>query len=111
MNHNKIIMPFRAIIYSLDHTPNYIYLNDSVGNWFNFNHSSYRRDRKAVAQVITKGKQIKNLVESFYVEGNPIPLFSKLKIEVVTEEHWDQKFAIAGNKPQASGFWARLMGN
>ena len=103
-------MPFRAIIYSLDHTPNYIYLNDSVGNWFNFNGGAYRRDRKAVAQVVTKGNKIKNLVESLYVEGNPIPLFSDLKIEVVTEEHWDQKFALAGNRPVGSGFFARLMG-
>jgi hypothetical protein len=104
-------MPFRAIIYSLDHTPNYIYLKDSVGNWFNFNGGSYRRDRKAVFQVIMKGKQIKNLVESFYIEGNPIPLFSKLKVETVTQEHVDQAMARAGNKPGSEGFWARLRGN
>ena len=103
-------MPFRAIIFSLDHTPNYIYLNDSVGDWFTWNKGAYRRDRKAVAQVVTKGKQIKNLVESLYVEGNPIPLFSDLKIEVVTKEHRDQIYSKARNKPADSGFFARLMG-
>ena len=101
----------RAIIYSLGHVPHCIYLKDSVGNWFNWNGGAYRRDRKAVAQVMRKGGKIKNLVESLYVEGNPIPLFSDLKIETVTAEHWDQKFALAGNRPQAAGFWARLRGS
>jgi hypothetical protein len=105
-----IHMPFRAIIFSLDHSPTYIYLNDSVGNWFNFNRGAYRRDRKAVFQVMQKGNKIKNLVESFYVEGNPIPLFSELKVETVTQEHVDQAMAKAGNKPLGTGFWDRLFG-
>ena len=104
-------MPFRAIIYSLDHTPNYIFLKDSVGDWFTWNNGAYRRDPKAVAQVEKKDHQTRNLVESFYNEGNPIPLFSDLKIEIVTKEHRTQIYAKVRNKPQASGFWARLMGN
>jgi hypothetical protein len=104
-----IHMPFRAIIYSHGHIPNYIYLKDSCGDWVNFNGGSYRIDPKAVAVVVSKDGRRTNLVESFWREGNPIPLFSDLKIETVTQEHWDQKFALAGNKP-AKGLWEMIRG-
>jgi hypothetical protein len=101
---------FRAKIYSNIKGIQTCFPNDK-GFWFNFNGRSYRKDRKAMAQVIEKGKRVKNLVESIYIEANPIPLHSNLKLEEVTQEHWDEKLAEAGNKPESDGFFSRLFGS
>ena len=101
---------FRAKIYSNLKGIETCYPNGK-SNWFNFNGRSYRKDRKATAQVLEKGNRIKNLVESIYIEGNPIPLHSTLKLEEITQEHWDEKLAEAGNKPSSDGFLSRLFGS
>jgi uncharacterized Zn ribbon protein len=92
-------MLFRAVIYSIDHTIHILWINNT-GNWFNFAGRSYRKDRDAVCQVLQKGDQIKGIVESLYIEGNPVPMRSTLDVKKITKEHWDEKIAEAGNKPQ-----------
>jgi hypothetical protein len=101
-------MLFRAVIYDISHGINILWINNK-GNWFNFRGRSYRKDMKAVRQVMTKGNQIKGTVEAIYIEGNPIPIFSKLDVKAATKEHWDSMIAKAGNKPQ-KGFWDMLLG-
>jgi hypothetical protein len=102
-------MLFRAVIYSIDHSINILWLTDA-GNWFNFRHRSYRKDREAIRQVLEKGQQIKSKVESIYIEGNPIPLFSKLDVKVASLEHWKEMVNKAGNKPVEPNFLAKLFG-
>ena len=101
-------MLFRAVIYSIDHSINLVWVNVK-GNWFNFRGRSYRKDRSAICQVMQKGNRIKNIVEAIYIEGDPIPLRSKLEVKKVTKDHWDALIAEAGNKP-SKGFWAQLLG-
>ena len=101
---------FRAKIYSNLKGILTCFPNDK-GNFFNFNGRSYRKDRKAAAQVIEKGKRVKNLVESIYIEGNPIPLHSTLKIEDIGQELWDQKHAEEGNRPTSDNFFSRIFGS
>ena len=97
----------RAIIYSIDHGVSIIYPSDK-GNWFPFRGRSYRKDRKAICQVMEKGNQIKPIVEALYVEGNPVPLRSTLKSENVTLEHLEELVAEATNKP-TKGFLDTLL--
>ena len=101
-------MLFRAVIYGIDHGINIMWLTDA-GNWFNFRGRSYRKDRNAVRQVIEKGNQIRGKVEAIYMEGNPLPIFSKLDVKAITKEHWDELVAKAGNNPNC-GFWKTIFG-
>lgn len=100
-------MIFRAIIYSVDHGINILWIKNKE-NWFSFRGRSYRKDRDAVCQVMEKGSKIKGTVESLYIEGNPIPLRSKMNVKLATKEHWDSIIAEAGNKPSKS-FWDALL--
>jgi hypothetical protein len=92
---------FRAVVYSIDHSISIVWVN-AKGNWFSFRGRSYRKDRDAVCQVMEKGNRIKGIVESLYIEGNPLPLGSKLDVKTVTQEHLDEIIDEAGNKPVKS---------
>ena len=92
---------FRAIIYNIEHGITILFPS-SKGNWFSFNGRSYRKDRKAVCQVMNKGNQIKSTVEAIYIEGNPLPLRSHLDAKTVTLEHIHDKFSEAANLPAKS---------
>lgn len=81
-------MLFRAVIYSIDHSIDIVWVKDR-GNWFNFNGRSYRKDRNAVCQVMEKDGHVNNKVEAIYIEGNPLPLRSKLDHVKVLDEHVD----------------------
>lgn len=81
-------MLFRAVIYSIDHSIDILWVKDQ-GNWFNFNGRSYRKDRDAVCQVMEKNGHISNKVEAIYIEGNPLPLRSKLDQVDIIDEHID----------------------
>ena len=76
--------PFQAIFLGIDHSITNVWVDD-LGNWFNFRSRSYRKDRKAVKQLIRKGGQIKGIVEAIYIEGNPIPLGSNLKRAIFSD--------------------------
>jgi hypothetical protein len=91
-------MLFRAVIYSIDNLISIIYVN-TQGNWFNFRGRSYRKDREAVCQVLQKDHRIKGLVESLYIEGNPVPIRSILDVKTITKEHLDEIISKASNKP------------
>jgi hypothetical protein len=94
-------MQFRAVIYSADHGINILYPGEK-GNWFSYRGRSYRKDRKAVCQVLNSKQTVKGTVEALYIEGDPIPLRSDLDVITVTKEHLKEVMAKAGNKPSKS---------
>jgi hypothetical protein len=101
-------MLFRAVIYSVDNLITIVYPNNR-GNWFSCNGRSYRKDRKAICQVLDKNNQIKGVVESLYIEGNSIPLRSDLRNEEQILEHYKELVSESTNRPKR-GFWEQLFG-
>lgn len=100
-------MMYRAVIYTIDHGINIVWLK-TAGNWFSFRGRSYRKDSDATCQVMQKGNRIRGLVEAVYMEGNPLPLRSKLSAGVATMEHWNSLLSKSGNKPAVNGLLAKF---
>ena len=101
-------MLFRAVLYSIDNRISIVYPN-SKGNWFSYNGRSYRKDRKAICQVLDKNNVIKGVVESIYIEGNSIPLRSAMRNEEQILEHYKELVSYSTNKPK-KGFWELIFG-
>ena len=102
-------MQFRAVIYSIDHSIDIVWVKDR-GNWFTFNGRSYRKDRDSICQVLEKGNRINNKTEAIYIEGNPRPLRSNMDIKTMTDEHNELKHATVTSGIEKKGFLARLLG-
>ena len=101
-------MLFRAVLYSIDNRISIVYPN-SKGNWFSCNGRSYRKDRKAICQVLDKNNVIKGVMESLYIEGNSIPLRSELRNEEQILEHAKELISYSTNRPH-KGFWEQIFG-
>jgi len=97
----------RAVIYGLEHGISILWLNQH-GKSFSFKGELYAKDREAFTQVIEDENKISGIVESLYIEGDPIPLGSKMNPIDLLTEIMDESFSESTTKPH-KGFWDTIL--
>jgi hypothetical protein len=99
-------MLYRTIIIGIDNDFSYLTVKNS-GNWIDFQHRSYRKDKKANFQLIDKEGTVKGIVEAFYFEGIAAPISSNMKETDITAQVFKEVHGSEFAEPQTS-FWNRL---